>query len=104
MIWWLMALDRFINWNKNKPNKDEMILCLDEFCETDPYDSIMVLSHMDDRFFISFVPDEGAWIEVWHNNECADVITRLQSKETNDIAADLTEFIKNKFDGTLGEM
>jgi len=112
-----MALDRFVNFDKRRPTKEETGLVLRDFFGPDAG----TVEWKGDRFFVTLpgkssfpfasLPDalrdpfaggdRERWIEVYVTKSQFDVITRQHDEYTNVIAEGLAQMFARYWDGKL---
>jgi len=106
-----MALDRVVNWDKEKPTKAEAEAALTNFLG-----GVGILEWVQDRYYIHLpgtptptlrglgkcveVGYHVRWIEVWQDNDSLYVITRQADEFTNALAEKLAEIFANHWHGT----
>jgi len=106
-----MALDRFVYWKGELPTKEQLEKTVFDYAKgINPNEAPLWLR---DRWIIpllgapSYVSNKARadawtderWIEIWPDDHCVDVITRLADDITNAIAEGLAKLLTRMFDG-----
>jgi hypothetical protein len=106
-----MSLDRFVQWNKKKPDRDEILSALRGYMgelgtiEIDDKGWVFVVipGKPSEPLSTMWKRDDERWFEIFFDDNKIDIITRTQDTLTNCIAEGFAKFCERYWEGTLDQ-